>query len=343
MTSSSTDARPQVREYAYDHFWTFTSERQQIFERRLLGLPGPWTRDPILARFKFCNVYRAADRVSQHLIHDVAYRPDAGAVADRIFQIVAYRHFSSIRTWVDVCQLLGHAPTLEDLASDAFEDALSATRHHNGRLYTGAFILCATDAYGRSVKHLNHVELFRHMFLRSDLVEKVRTAPTLAAVFDTLKSFPLMGNFMSYQIAIDLNYSEVINFSEDDFTQPGPGALRGLRKTFLSPGGLSPSELVMWLVDRQEDEFTSRNLPFAGLFGRRLHAIDVQNLLCEVDKYLRVAAPELASARTKIKATFRPNPDPIELFFPPKWRLRTTAGRASPNSGPFGQEQMAVV
>lgn len=313
--------QPRVRGFAFDHFWNFTAERQQIFQRRLRGTAGPWTEDPILARYKFCNVYRAADRVSQYLIREVAYNPQPHRAADRLFQIVAFRHFSNIATWDSVTATLGHAPTLDDLASDAFELALTEARKRNGGLYTGAFILCATDAYGRHLKHLNHVELFRHMFLRSSLGQSLVEAESLASVFALLKSFPLMGDFMSYQIAIDLNYSAFVNFSENDFTCPGPGAARGLRKIFESRGEYSPAELIMWLVDRQQREFDHRNLAFDGLFGRPLQAIDAQNLLCEVDKYLRVAEPQLTSGRSKIKAAFRPSRTGIDFYFPPKWGL----------------------
>jgi hypothetical protein len=44
-------------------------------------------------------------------------------------------------------------------------------------------------------------------------------------------------------------------------------------------------------------------------------------LFCETDKYCREAAPELASARKRIKARFTPAPEPIRLFFPPKWGI----------------------
>jgi len=52
-----------------------------------------------------------------------------------------------------------------------------------------------------------------------------------------------------------------------------------------------------------------------------LHAIDCQGLFCETDKYCREAAPELASARKRIKARFTPTPEPIRLLFPPKWDI----------------------
>jgi hypothetical protein len=130
-----------------------------------------------------------------------------------------------------------------------------------------------------------------------------------------------MGDFMSYQTAIDLNYSEHLDFSENDFTQPGPGALRGLKKVFTDLGGLTPQEAIMWMVDHQEEEFDRLGLEFHGLWGRPIHAIDAQNLFCETDKYCREAVPQLASARTRIKAKFTAGAAPTGLFFPPKWGI----------------------
>ncbi len=84
------------------------------------------------------------------------------------------------------------------------------------------------------------------------------------------------------------------------------------------------------MVDRQEEEFDRRGLTFGGLFGRRIHAIDAQNLFCETDKYCREALPSLASARTRIKAKFAPTPAPLPLFFPPKWGINANLSRTIP-------------
>ena len=289
--------------------------------RRLRGDEAPWSDDPILQEFKFCNVFRASDRVSQFLIRDVAYDSWECTPEDRLFQIVAFRTFSKIATWQHLCDVLGHQPTLDDLASGRFLAALEVVRELLGGLYTGAFILCANDAYGQGLKHRNHVALFRHMFLDDGLGKRILDAESLSEVYELLHGFPLMGDFMSYQVAVDLNYSALLQFDEDDFTQPGPGAIRGIKKCFQSTGDYTPSEVVQWMVDRQELEFDRLGLPFDGLFGRRLHAIDCQGLFCETDKYCRVALPELQSARKRIKARFAPRADPIPYYFPPKWGL----------------------
>jgi hypothetical protein len=94
-----------------------------------------------------------------------------------------------------------------------------------------------------------------------------------------------------------------------------------LSKVFVSLGDYAPGDAIMWLVEQQEEVATQLGIEPPDLFGRRLHAIDCQNLLCEVDKYCRVAFPELASNRSRIKQRFMPADDELALFFPPEWGL----------------------
>jgi len=325
-------APPVPRSGVYEIYWTFASRRQAAFENRLAGRPWPWTDDPILRTYKFCNVFRAADRVSQYMIRHVAYADEPSSHADRAFQIVAFRTFSNVATWESVRSSLGRAPTLEDLRSGRFERALDEAKARNGGLYTGAFILCANKAFGYDEKHRNHVALFKAMFGEGRLDERIRGANSLEAVVLALQAFPLMGPFMAYQTAIDLNYSELMDFGEDDYVQAGPGALRGLRKAFVTLGDHTPSEAIRWMVERQDEEFERLGLPFAGLFGRRLHAIDCQGLFCELDKYCREAVPELLSNRTRIKARFAASSLSLELCFPRRWNLRYDVARLVPPS-----------
>lgn len=312
---------PTLRPGIYELYWYFASERQRIFEQRAAGKEGPWTTDTILQQFKFCNVYRAADRVSQYMIRAVCYHDEPCSPADRLFQIIAFRMFSKINTWQTIHAFLGRYPLLSDLADGSLTAALEHAQTQNGTIYTSAFILCAADAYGQKQKYLNHVALFRHMFLVDHVDERVLAARSLRELYELLHTYPLLGDFMSYQIAIDINYSDLVDFSENEFTQAGPGALRGIKKVFESVGDYTPNEVIKWMVDHQAEEFARLGLPFHGLYGRPLHAIDCQGLFCETDKYCREAVPELTSTRKRIKIRFVATPKPLALTFPPKWKV----------------------
>jgi len=43
------------------------TEREAIRKRRAAGQPAPWTSDPILNSFRFCNVRREDDAVTRHI------------------------------------------------------------------------------------------------------------------------------------------------------------------------------------------------------------------------------------------------------------------------------------
>ncbi len=166
----------------------------------------------------------------------------------------------------------------------------------------------------------------------------------MQAGFELFRSYPTIGDFLAYQLVTDVNYSEVTEFSEMDFVVPGPGAVDGIRKCFADKGGLSDPELIRLVMDRQEQEFERLGLAFPSLWGRRLQLIDCQNLFCEIDKFARVAHPEICgkSGRTRIKQKFSAHMDPLEVWYPPKWELNERIASGSvPNetylSSPFAK------
>jgi hypothetical protein len=312
---------PTPRQPVFDVYWRFAAERQRIFELRADDKPGPWTKDPILQRFKFCNTFRASDRISQYLISQVIYTPQTCDLSpeDVFLRIVLFRLFSKESTWEALEQATGgvRRETLDVERLGALLDDL----RREGPIYTAAFILCAHDTYGHRVKHRNHLELVKRMFAPGGLGALLGAARSLEDVYDALCAWPMIGAFMGYQLAIDLNYAEHLAFDEDDFTVPGPGAVRGLHKVFSDFGDLSPPQLIMRMVDIQAEEFDRLGLAWSGLYGRPLHAIDCQGLFCETDKYSRVAFPELKSNRVRIKQEFRAPKPKLDLFYPPKWDI----------------------
>ncbi|MDQ2630594.1 MAG: putative DNA base hypermodification protein [Actinomycetota bacterium] len=317
--------RAVVRPEVYDAYWRFAARRNEILMNRIRGLPAPWTDDPILQRFKFCNTFRAADRVSQYLIRDVIYGDRAAGLTpeDDFMRIVLFRLFSKERTWEALEGATGGL-RCSNLDVSALGDMLEGMRAE-GPIYTAAFILAAPKGFGYKAKHRNHLALVAHMFRKGGLGSALSRARSLDDVFESLTEYPMIGPFLGYQIAIDLNYSEHLSFDEDEFTMPGPGALRGIAKVFKDTGGESAQALIGRMVDRQEEEFARLGLDFDGLFGRRLHAIDCQGLFCETDKYSREAFPELKSNRVRIKQEYRPDPRPLVLTFPPKWGIDANA------------------
>ena len=307
------------RQDTLDTYWKFAALRQQVFFSRIRNVPPPWTEDEIINTYKFCNTYRASDRVSQYLIKSVIYSGSQNE-EEVVFRILLFKIFNKIETWEYLQGRLGEIalPGFDfDTYSALLQEALDAGR----AIYTSAYMSCATKAFGYEKKHQNHLALIRQMVQRDDITGKITRAHSFEEVFHLLNSYPLIGTFMAYQLATDINYSEVINFSENSFTVAGPGAERGIRKCFVSTGGKGHEYVIRWMQENQEREFELLGIDFPTLWGRPLHLIDCQGLFCETDKYSRVAFPELKSNRKRIKARFQPNRQAIEYFYPPKWGI----------------------
>ena len=308
------------RQEIYDLYWYFACERQNIFIKKLNGEPSPWTTDEILQNYKFCNSYRVNDRVSQYLLKNVIYNGKKYSNDDMLFRILLFKLFNKESTWE---LLLDHFQdiTLKTFNKEEYSKVLEEAISKGVKIYNDAYISCANKAFGYDRKHDNHLALLDKMFNIDKMQKKIIKCKTMKEGFDIIKSYPLIGNFMAYQLVTDINYSEAVNWREDEFTVAGPGSLRGIKKCFIDKEDLSNEDIIRYMYEHQDKEFKRLNLNFNRIGNRPLQLIDCQNIFCELDKYCREAFPNLKSNRTKIKKHYVPKKEKIEYFYPPKWNI----------------------
>jgi thymidylate kinase len=312
---------PAVPTIVFETYWQFAAKRQEIFFRRLSGDRQPWTDDPVLMEYKFTNVYRASDRVSQYLIRHVIYQGDPSP-EEVFFRILLFKFFNKIETWKLLTNELGTL-SASDYSFERYDAVLSRAIDQGVRIYSAAYIMPSAGASkANSRKHQMHLKLLEQM-IRDGLHLRISDSPSMKDAFELLRSYQTIGNFLAYQYVTDLNYSTLINFSEMDFVVPGPGARDGIRKCFRDLGGLNESEIIKLVADRQEIEFEYLGLKFQSLWGRPLQLIDCQNIFCEVDKYARINHPEISgiTGRTRIKQKYRSSQSSFSVWYPPKWGL----------------------
>lgn len=303
----------------FDSYWRFACERQRIFFARLQGASPPWTNDETLQSFRFTNVYRASDRVSQYLIQKVIYtgsqKPD-----ELIFRTLLFKFFNRIDTWEHLVDEVGE-PSWHGYEFKRYASALERARRSRKAVYSPAYIMPNPQKGGRW-KHENHLLLLEEM-MRSSLPDRVVNTTSLAALYELLLTYPSIGPFLAFQLAIDINYSALTDFSEMDHVVAGPGAKNGIRKCFSDTAGLSNEAVIRAVADHATEAFEYRGLRFQDLWGRPLQLIDCQNLFCEVDKYARVVHPQFnAGGRSRIKQRFAANSAPLPQWYPPKWNLQ---------------------
>lgn len=309
------------RQEVYDLYWYFACERQNIFVKKKSCEPSPWTSDPILQEYKFCNSYRVNDRVSQYLLKNVIYNGKHYSDEDMLFRIIIFKLFNKESTWELLMNNFNDI-TLKTFDVKKYSEVLEKAISSGVKIYNDAYISCATKAFGYDRKHDNHLALLNKMFKEDKIQEKIVKCRTMKEGFNIIKSYPLIGNFMAYQLVTDINYSEVTNWREDEFTVAGPGSLRGIKKCFISKGKMSNEDIIKYMYEHQEEEFKRLNLKFNRIGNRPLQLIDCQNIFCELDKYCREARPELKSNRTKIKKKYVSKPEKISYFYPPKWGIK---------------------
>jgi hypothetical protein len=304
----------------FNTYWRFAAVRQSIYLARLRRAPLPWTHDGILRAHRFTNVFRASDRVSQFLIAHV--QQGAGVPtgpADVVFRTLIFKVFNRVETWAHLESRVGPVEWRTyhyDRYRSALDEAAAA-----GPIYSAAYMM-PPPRLGEERKHANHLRLLERM-MRDGLADKVRSAPSLRSIYELLAAYPGVGPFLAFQYTIDLNYSDLVRFDENDFVVAGPGARDGIHKCFGKQAAGMESDVIRYMTDTQQEHFARLGLEFPGLFGRPLHLIDAQNLFCEVDKYARVRHPEVVgiSGRSRIKQKYTPGPPLQPPVFPRRWGI----------------------
>ncbi len=311
----------------FDTYWRFAAQRQAVYLARLRRAPLPWTDDEVLQAHRFTNVFRAADRVSQFLITDVQRGPIASLEpVDMVFRTLLFKIFNREDTWQHLERVVGPV-TWRTYDYDRYRAALDEAAAA-GPIYSAAYVM-PPPRLGEDRKHANHLRLLERM-VRDGLAGVVRSAPSLRSIYETLLSYPGLGPFLAFQYTIDLNYSDLVRFDENDFVVAGPGARDGIRKCFGRGASGIETEIIRYMVESQDEHFERLGLHFPGLFGRPLHLIDAQNLFCEVDKYARIRHPEIAgiSRRSRIKQRYSPGQPVAAPAFPKRWGLESTVAEA---------------
>ena len=266
----------------FDTYWRFAAARQAIYLARLQGMGEPWSDDPILREYRFTNVYRAADRVSQYLIQKVIY--DTAVPDDPenvVFRVLLFKLFNRISTWRTLEQELG---TIEwrTFNFSHYCRVLDATAK-DGPIYSAAYLM-PPPKLGERYKHHNHLRLLEQI-VHDGFPRLVASSKTLTAIYERLIKYPSVGRFLGFQYTVDMNYTPLMSASENQFVVAGPGACDGIRKCFgPEASGIEPG-VIRYMVEHQDFHFARLKLEFDGLFGRSLHLIDCQNLFCEVDPF----------------------------------------------------------
>ena len=184
----------------FDVYWEFAYRRQEALFNRIKGESQPWSDDPILQKYKFTNVYRATDRVSQYLIKNVIYNGQKYSAEDTVFRIILFKLFNKIETWQLLESNFGEI-TYKNFSVEKYAQFLDNCLEKHTKIYSAAYIMPSGTSYFGSVrKHRNNLMLIDLMIKRG-LIKQIANCRSLKDLFNVLFAFPTLGPFLAFQFA----------------------------------------------------------------------------------------------------------------------------------------------
>lgn len=282
----------------------YVHERQMVWERRQIGLPAPWSDDPILNELKFCNNFRVLDRGSQYVLRMVQ---DAHTKGDVVLRAFLYRFTNMEVVWEIFLNQHGRWPIEEDLSNGILEQFILETGKRMN-LFNPAYLLSP----GMNNKGMTRPEwLVKTMYIAEEelLHNEFYSAP-MAEKHMWLRGIPRCADFLAMQVLTDIGYSDILPQDENEFVVPGLGALRGLDAL-----GYHSRQSISAMRDLQEHFSGSIVLDVKGT-ERPLSLMDIQNTLCEFGKYHRAVSGVRSRPRK-----FHPAGTPADPIYPNHWSV----------------------
>ncbi len=263
----------------------FIAARHNIWELRNQGHPSPWTQDPILRNYRFCNVYRNLDTQTR-LIHDNWLTPHNWD-PDVWFAMVLAR----LVNWWPTLQAMGYPVPWHANVRKRVWAGYCERLNAKQKVFTGAYMVRADAVIsGSKMDYLMQYVLTPLWAAR--LTVRPRTGDTLADFHARLMQHRDMGSFMAAQVVADVKYAEggPLYKARDFLTwaASGPGSRRGLNRV------LGRDVNAPWREGDWADQFdVLRRAVTIQLRAEYPHmptvsGQDLQNCLCEFDKYERV-------------------------------------------------------
>jgi hypothetical protein len=280
----------------------FVWEREAIRQARENGIMiEMWTADPIFQKYKFTNIRRRDDRVSQWVIeHLIEPAVDDGD---------QHLWFTLL-----VARLINWPPTLSRLIAagvipcaphefDAarFESVLESAKAH-GKVYSGAYMLYPTKMEpGGNKSRAVAKYILGSAVAHADAIDAAmwgtcETHHSVERLVEALSQCFGISTFIAGQVAADLTYTEL--YFDDLYTYApiGPGSSRGLNYL------LSRGPSATWSQGAFNAELIRLRLEIIEhlkITDMTLH--DVQNCMCEFSKYCRTVLGEGVP-----KSTYKP-------------------------------------
>jgi len=255
----------------YDKLLYWMSERENIRKKKDAREPKPWTTDEVFQRTYFCNVRREDDKVTRFIRR--MYSP-------RVFHPLFVHNIilSRFLNWPDTLEYIDYL----DEWDIPYLKAMLRDREAMGKLWGAAYVV---TTHGLKMDKIDYLcdRVLPSIF--KELGTGILVGPwepTCAGTAKHLQKIEGISTFMAGQVVADLKNTPGFPLADAPdwwtFALPGPGSRRGM--DWLHGERVTESD---WFPRLQELAHHVK------IDGWVICNQDLQNSLCEFDKYMRVS------------------------------------------------------
>jgi alpha-glutamyl/putrescinyl thymine pyrophosphorylase clade 1 len=243
-------------------------ERESVRQLKEGGAPKPWTQDKILQSYRFCNVRREDDKVTRWFAANWR-QPKFWSARNFVPAIMLGRTIN----WPETLEEIGFPHAWDSAAILA---ALDKRQQRGDKVYTGAYMITAgPTGVRKNAFVIGNADTY---FFSPPILDP----RSLERSWKAVMNYPCVGPFIAAQIIADLKQTSHLREAKDwwDWAGLGPGSTRGLHRLYGRNLTASLPQDVGLGEMREVRE--ALDLPF------KLCLQDIQNCLCEFDKWSRV-------------------------------------------------------
>lgn len=287
----------KLQQAQVEKFFDYARERYQIMIRKDGNKPKPWTCDPILQEYRFCNVFREDDKVTKWFRENIRepLRDDPRV----LLATFIFRLFNFVETGENML-LFGPVDPFVLFSTDGWEEHKETFRARvkdQEQKVTGAYMTKTPTGLDKVDGCIQVIDWFiAHCDGDCEAMAKAMTEEDtrLEYVAEWLADARFMGPFLSYEVVTDLRHTYLLNKAPDIMTwaNPGPGAARGLSRIC----GVHHDSLkrekkqdVLVMIELMQELLAASDEPHLWPFDfPDMEMREIEHTLCEFDKYERV-------------------------------------------------------
>ena len=259
-----------------EKFFYYINERHRIYKLKENGASFPWTMDPILQEYSFCNVFRELDTVTVWIREN--WREPYADHPNLPFAMSMARQIN----WPDTLEEIGFP---EQWNPERIKAVMQDRMDKKEKVYTGAYML--TGTLGGTKVEQTIDKILTPLYLNPPTIYP----DSLEKTWQQYLPYAGFSGFMAYEVVTDLRPTKHLSGAEDIMTwaNAGPGAKRGLNRIHDRElnKALKPNQLNKEMSDLLEVSYL-----YVDSWVPKLEMREIEHCLCEYDKYERVRLGE---------------------------------------------------